>query len=451
MSADVPSVSALPASVPPSSSAPVPAGALCVDLGPETALAASLFDRLRAGSRGEQGVTRASYGQGEQMAHDLMRALGRDLALEERIDAAGNLYLTLPGTDRALPAIMTGSHLDSVPDGGNYDGAAGVVAGMAMLARWRRAGRQPRRDITVMGVRAEELSWFPAPYIGSRAAWGLLEAEALDQCVRPDTGRTLAEHMAEAGFEPDRIRRGEPQLRAADIACFLELHIEQGPILVQEALPVGVVTGIRGNLRYKHCRVMGVYGHAGAEPRRSRRDAVLATAEFLNRLEALWIAYEEQGLDLVCTIGQCYTDSKVHTMTKIPGETRFTMDIRSQDNDLLLRIDHELRALAGEIGGRRNVTIDLGGYTNAKPGPIAPALRDRLARLADRHGIAHKQMASGAGHDSAVFGVNGVPTAMIFVRNEHGSHNPHEAMEMEDFALGLKLLVAAVEDIDADS
>jgi len=423
--------------------------ALSADLQAETALAAELFDTLRSRSRSELGVTRASYGEGEQMAHDLMRDLGRRLDLEERIDAAGNLYLTLPGTERDLPAIMTGSHLDSVPDGGNYDGAAGVVAGMAMLARWRRAGRVPRHDITVMGVRAEELSWFPAPYIGSRAAWGLLEAEALDQCVRPDTGKTLGEHMAMCGFEPDRIRRREPQLRAADIECFLELHIEQGPLLVQERIPVGVVTGIRGNLRYKNCHVVGRYGHAGAEPRRSRQDAVLAVAEFLNRLEAMWIDYESRGLDLVCTVGQCHTDSKVHTMTKIPGEAWFTMDIRSQDNDLLMQIDRTVRDMAEEIGTRRGVKIDLGAYTNALPGPIAPAHRERLVRLANDLGIEHVQMASGAGHDSAVFGISGVPTAMIFVRNEHGSHNPDEAMEIADFAEGLKLLVAAVEDIDA--
>jgi N-carbamoyl-L-amino-acid hydrolase len=141
-----------------------------LDLEPEVALAGQWFDHLRQHSRSRLGVTRASYGEGEQMAHDLMRRIGRDLALEQRLDAAGNLYLTLPGRDRSLPSIMTGSHLDSVPEGGNYDGAAGVVAGMAMLARWRRAGRAPQRDITVMCVRAEELSWFPAPYIGSRAA-----------------------------------------------------------------------------------------------------------------------------------------------------------------------------------------------------------------------------------------------------------------------------------------
>ncbi len=418
------------------------------DLEAETTLSGQWFDHLRRHSRSRLGVTRASYGDGEQMAHSLMQGIGQTLGLEQRIDAAGNLYLTLPGQDRSLPAIMTGSHLDSVPEGGNYDGAAGVVAGMAMLVRWRRAGRQPKHDITVMGVRAEELSWFPAPYIGSRAAFGLLEPEALDACKRPDTGRSLAEHMAELGFAPDRIRAHERQLDPAKIRCFLELHIEQGPVLVQQAIPVGIVTGIRGNLRYKDCHIVGRYGHAGAEPRTSRNDAVFAGTEFVSRLERAWLAYERAGKDLVCTVGQFHTDTRVHTMTKIPGEMWFTMDIRSQDNEVLLQVDREVRALAQEIGERRGVTIDLGDFTNSLPGPIDKDHFARLERLAGAIGVPAIAMPSGAGHDSAVFGRMGVPTAMIFIRNEHGSHNPDEAMDLADFALGLKLLVAAVEEID---
>jgi len=422
--------------------------ALHRDLEAETALAGQWFDHLRRHSKSRLGVTRASYGAGEQMAHDLMQGIGQTLGLEQRIDAAGNLYLTLPGRDRTLSVIMTGSHLDSVPEGGNYDGAAGVVAGMAMLARWRRAGRQPAHDITVMGVRAEELSWFPAPYIGSRAAFGLLEPDALDRCVRPDTGRTLAQHMAEAGFQPERIRAREKQLDAARIECFFELHIEQGPVLVRKGLPVGIVTGIRGNLRYRDCHVVGRYGHAGAEPRETRQDAVLAGVEFVSRLERLWLEHETAGTDLVATVGRFHTDTAVHTMTKIPGELWFSMDVRSEDNAVLLAIDRELRALAAEIGQRRGVTIDLGAFTNALPGPIDKDHRARLERLAAELAIPALPMASGAGHDSAVFGTLGIPTAMIFVRNEHGSHNPDEAMDLADFAQGLRLLAAAVEEID---
>src|SRR6185369_8542049 len=191
---------------------------------------------------------------------------------------------------------------------------------------------------------------------------------ALDKCVRPDTGRTLAQHMAEAGFQPERIRARERQLDPQRIHCFLELHIEQGPVLVQKRLPVGIVTGIRGNLRYRDCHVTGRYGHAGAEPRETRADAVLAGVEFVGRLERLWLEHEAAGKDLVATVGRFHTDTAVHTMTKIPGEVWFSMDIRSEDNDVLLAIDRALRAIAAEIGARRDVTIDLGAYTNALPG-----------------------------------------------------------------------------------
>jgi N-carbamoyl-L-amino-acid hydrolase len=147
-------------------------------------------------------------------------------------------------------------------------------------------------------------------------------------------------------------------------------------------------------------------------------------------------------------VGRFHTDTEVHTMTKIPGELWFSLDIRSQDNEVLMTVDREIRAVAREIGERRGVTIDLGEFTNSLPGPIDKDHLARLERLAGTIGVPALSMASGAGHDSAVFGRMGVPTAMIFIRNEHGSHNPDEAMDLADFALGLKLLVAAVEEID---
>jgi N-carbamoyl-L-amino-acid hydrolase len=148
-----------------------------IDFEPEDReLACALFEHLRAGSIDPPGVTRASFGAGEQMAHDLARATAEKLGLEIGTDFAGSLYMTLPGADRSAPVVMMGSHMDSVPHGGNYDGAAGVVAGLVALARLCRLGIKPQRDMTVMAIRAEELSWFPAHYIGSRAAFGRLPA-----------------------------------------------------------------------------------------------------------------------------------------------------------------------------------------------------------------------------------------------------------------------------------
>jgi N-carbamoyl-L-amino-acid hydrolase len=411
----------------------------------EIGLADRLFQDLRAHTGDAPGITRASYGPGERYAHARMTELARELALESATDVAGNLYLTLPGRDRAAPRIMIGSHLDSVPHGGNYDGAAGVVAGMAALARLRAARWTPRQDITVMGVRAEEMSWFPAPYIGSRAAFGLLPADVLDGCVRFDSGRSLADHMREEGFDPDALRRGTAHLNAGGIRCYLEPHIEQGPMLVKHGVPVGIVTAIWGNIRYKHCRVTGEYSHAGGVPRAYRHDAVLAAAEFVQALEQHWLARERAGTDFVCTVGQLYTDAAHHTITKIPGDVRFTLDIRSDDNDVLMATHQHLLGLARDIGAARGVAIDLGPYTNALPARLDPALRGLLRAQADRHGIPAIDIASGAGHDCAVFANQGVPCAMIFVRNEHGSHNANEAMAIEDFGAALRLLVATLE------
>ena len=173
-----------------------------------------LFEQIAEASRGDPGITRAPYGPDETFAHNVMSARAADLGLEIRTDAAANTYMTLPGRDRALPPIITGSHLDSVARGGNFDGAAGVLAGLTAIAAIRKMGLTPARDITVMSIRAEESVWFQVSYLGSRGALGMLPDGALD-VRRVDSGRTLAEHIAECGGDPDALRRGERYLDPA--------------------------------------------------------------------------------------------------------------------------------------------------------------------------------------------------------------------------------------------
>ena len=204
---------------------------------PDLALAKRLFDELDSKTRKGKGIVRDSYGPGEQAAHDIIRRAGEFLDLEVHFDAAQNLYLSLPGRDRESPGLLVGSHLDSVDQGGNFDGAAGVVAGMAALGGYRRAGKQPPCDITVMAIRGEESVWFDTDYIGSSAALGKLRPEAL-KVPRADTGRPLSEHMKEAGCRLDILRAGEGYLDPATIHAFIEIHIEQGPVLVNEGFPV---------------------------------------------------------------------------------------------------------------------------------------------------------------------------------------------------------------------
>ena len=412
----------------------------------DATLADALFTHLRSESLDPPGVTRASYGAGERMAHALARATAEQLGLEITTDFAGNLYMTLPGADRTAPSVMIGSHMDSVPHGGNYDGAAGVVAGLVALSRLRRQGRTPKSDITVMAIRAEELSWFPAHYIGSRAAFGRLPPEALN-VVRFDTNRSLREHMREEGFEPQAVQNGLRHLDAARIGSYIELHIEQGPALVEARRACGIVTAIRGNLRFKHARVIGQYGHAGAVPRLARRDALFAATEFATRLEALWLENERAGHDLVCTVGQFFTDSAVHTMTKIPGEVRFTLDIRSHDDAVLNGMQAQLGAIAADISQRRKLLVDIGEPIRADAAVMDLNLRAMLQQIAAEQGIDAPDIASGAGHDCAVFSREGIPCAMIFVRNDHGSHNPHEAMALADFGEACRLLFGLLDQL----
>src|SRR5580692_7144131 len=172
---------------------------------PDLELAASLFDRLNDATRRGRGIVRDSYGAGEQIAHDIMRSAGERIGLEVSVDAIGNLTMTLPGRDRSAQRIIVGSHLDSVPQGGNYDGAAGVVAGLCALSALKRAAVIPPWDISVMGIRAEESAWFDISYVGSAGAFGLLDPACLS-IARSDNGHSLEATLIERGFDPQAIR-----------------------------------------------------------------------------------------------------------------------------------------------------------------------------------------------------------------------------------------------------
>jgi N-carbamoyl-L-amino-acid hydrolase len=407
-------------------------------------LGIELLETLRTETADRAGVSRETYGPKEQFAHDLLRKAAENLDLETRIDFAGNLYMTLAGSDRSAPGWITGSHLDSVPMGGNFDGAAGVIAGLVALAALRKSGHSPARDITVMGIRAEEASsWFAGSHnghLGSRAALGMLPRSELDGAINSRSGRTLAQHIADAGFDVDAIAAGRQALDRDRYRGYIELHIEQGPVLENRAIPVGIVTGIRGSARLRSARCIGEYTHSGAVPHEYRSDAVLATAELCYQLDREWEAVRKANGDLVFTVGKLYTDSKAHALTKVPGETAFTMDLRSQHLGTLEDMMAKTRALADEIGRRRRVRFELGEFNISPPAIMDASLQAQLSDDARELGIDALALPSGAGHDAQDFAHAGYPAAMIFVRNAHGSHNPHEALDPADLALGTQLL-----------
>ncbi|RTL99995.1 MAG: Zn-dependent hydrolase [Hyphomicrobiales bacterium] len=410
-------------------------------------LAGRILDTLAEATTDAPGITRVAYGPGERFAHDLVRAEAEKIGAAARVDAAGNLYLTLKGRRPDLPAIVIGSHLDSVAHGGNFDGAAGVVAGLAVMAELVGQSIRLPRDLIVLATRAEEAVWFPLSYPGSQAALGLLDPQALE-ARRSDSGRTLADHMREEGFDPDAVRRGTPGIDAGWIAAFVEVHIEQGPRLIAAEAPVGIVTGIAGGFRYVDARCLGAYAHSGAEPRFARHDSVLGFADLIAGLEAEWDALERDGHEATITFGRVQSDPTQHGGSRVLGELGFTLDVRSAEAAVLERIETRLQTIFAEVAVKRGVTFEPGPRFTWDPATMSPDLIGRLDRAATELQMQAPHVPSGAGHDAATFAGAGIPTAMLFVRNENGSHNPHEAMEIADLDQAIRLLFRFITDFD---
>lgn len=414
------------------------------------ARADQLFRDLADKTADVEGVTRASYGDGEQIAHQLFADAAEQLSLEVTTDLAGNTYATLPGRDRSAPRLITGSHLDSVPRGGNYDGAAGVVAGLAALEAIQAARLAPPQDIAVMAVRSEECSsWFRGAHgghLGSRAALGLMHRDELESAIHLGTDDPLGTQMSRCGLDPNRLMDSPPHLTRDNVKAYMELHIEQGPVLETEAVPVGVVTGIRGNLRARDAVCFGEYTHSGAVPQSHRHDAVLAASELLLDLEREAQSILDAIDDIVFAAGKMYTDPEMHSLSKVPGEIRFTLDIRSLNADTLRRMESVAEDRAAAIAERRGVRFDFGGLSHSEPTVMAAAHREHLHHGATALAIDTVDIISGGGHDAQEFERCDIPASMIFVRNANGSHNADEAMEIGDFALGTRLLAWMLAD-----
>lgn len=409
------------------------------------ALGTSLFEALASHTRAAsgRGITRETYGRGESLAMGIVEEEAKRHGLITAQDAAANLVIELPGADPRAPVIACGSHLDSVPNGGNFDGAAGVIAGLLSMIRVKQTGITPPRTIRLYALRGEESAWFGKCYLGSLALFGMLDASDLERPHR-DHGTKLRDAMASCGADVGRLMSGQPLVASETIACYLELHIEQGPVMVSREVPVGIVTGIRGNRRYPDASCIGEAAHSGTVPRWLRRDAVFAVSELIVRLDDQWRRFHEQGKDLVVTVGIMHTDAKHHAMSRVPGEVSFSLEFRSRSSQTLQEfqavIEHEMEM----IERSRNVAFALGGLVETPPARMDSLLVEHLEGLCKAMSISHERLPSGAGHDAVIFSNRDVPTAMIFVRNAYGSHNPDEAMEEQDFFLATDVLSHAM-------
>ncbi|MEE9414175.1 MAG: Zn-dependent hydrolase, partial [Acidimicrobiales bacterium] len=384
-------------------------------------LGADLFDGLHRLSADGDGVTRGSYSASENAAHLLFANCAARHGLKTWTDEACNTWIELEGTDPNSPSVVLGSHLDSVRNGGNFDGAAGVVGGLLTMLLLRKAGPL-RRSVRTVAFRGEESAWFGTCYIGSRALVGSLTTAMLDGLSAEKMA--LREAMVEMGANLALIEAGQPLLDLASIALYLELHIEQGPVLVAADIPLGAVTAIRGNVRYPAVEWRGQSGHSGTVPRELRRDAVFGVARWLSEIETIWDEESEAGTDLVVTTGVLETDPMRHGVTRIAEYVRLSLDIRSADSATLRRVAERIEDQARMIASERGLTVEFGQQLETSPASIDTSTRQAILDAAELQGHGIMALPSGAGHDAAALAEVGIPVGMIFVRNENGSHNP---------------------------
>ena len=393
-----------------------------------------LFAELAEISADAPGVTRASFGPTESAAHDMIRREADTLGLEQRTDAVGNLYVTLPGRNREAPVLMTGSHLDSVPHGGNFDGAAGVLAGLVMLERLAAAS-QPECDVTLMVIRAEEMIWFPEHYLGSRAAFGLLPPDTPDRVCRSDNGRTLADHMVAAGFDPQAIRNCERQLDPAKIKAFVEVHIEQGPVLEAQDTALGIVTGICG-IERNTVTFTGDTGHAGTVPMDSRRDALVAASDFISAIHDA----AKKVTDLRATIGALSLHPNV--VNAIPRAVELTLEIRALNDAVRDDFARLARYLGDNISGERRVGFSMERTYEQPAVPCNGDLIDALSTATGAICPTAPRLPSGATHDASAM-ADLCPISMLFVRCEDGvSHKPEEFAASDDMDAAIQSIAA---------
>jgi N-carbamoyl-L-amino-acid hydrolase len=389
-----------------------------------------LLDGLATIGADPPGITRDAFGRGENEAMALLAEAARELGLECSTDAGANLTMRWAGADPKAPPLLVGSHLDSVVQGGNFDGAAGVVAGLAAIAAMQAAGVRPRAAIEVLALRCEEAVWFGLGLVGSRSLLARLPAGALE-LPHAHTGRTLGQSIADCGGNPARLAAGTPLRDPQQIGAYVELHIEQAPQLIEAGQPVAICLANPGNIRHPRIRITGEDAHTGL-PHRFRRDAALAGADLALALERLWLDEDRAGRPMAVTIGRFHTLADRHAMTVVPGHFELSLDLRAYDAGHLAALEKKLHGILAEVAAARDVTIDLGARSAAAPGVMDPAITEGLAAAAARLELAAPRLNSPGSHDANNFAAAGVPTGMLLIRNANGSHNPHEAMETDD-------------------
>ena len=389
---------------------------------------ASLMDLARIGATPKGGVRRLALTEADRQGRDQFVRWARGAGLAVRWDAVGNIFARREGTE-ALPPVMMGSHLDTQPSGGRFDGAYGVMAGLEVLRTLNDHKIRTRAPVEVACWTNEEGSRFAPGMAGSAVFAGAHRLEDI-HAAKDLEGVTFAEALEGIGY----AGAGAPH----PVGAYFEAHIEQGPVLEQTGTTIGVVQGALGQ-RWFDIAFIGQDAHAGPTPMELRKDALIAASRLVVEVNRIARQYPDYAR---ATVG--FMQVKPNSRNVVPGEVRMTVDMRNASESTLLSMKEDLERTAKNIAAECRVVAELREVMHFPPCEFAPKLVEAVRRAAQELGLSHRDIVSGAGHD-AVYLARVAPTAMVFVPCEGGiSHNEIENARPEDLAAGCNVLLRAV-------
>jgi allantoate deiminase len=382
------------------------------------------------------GMTRLLYSDSWKQAQEYVQKKLETSGMATRFDSVGNLFGRIEGSKYPNETILSGSHIDTVVNGGTLDGQYGVVAAVLAIDYLKKTYGAPLRSLEVISMAEEEGSRFPTVFWGSKNF--VCEAKREDvETISDFEGHSFVTEMRRQGFD---FRDPNESIRE-DIKAFVEIHIEQGSVLEKENLQIGVVNNIAGQKRYTFV-LKGQANHAGTTPMGYRQDAVYGFAKICSTVIDRGL---ELGDPLVVTFGK--VEPKPNTVNVVPGEVLFTMDCRHTDSHLLDSFTAEAEQLIQEIAAEHDLTVEMDLWMNERPVPMDEEIVATVERAVKNSGKRYKVMHSGAGHDSQIIAPH-FPTAMIFVPSIDGiSHNPAEATPTDDLIAGVEVLAAALYEL----
>lgn len=386
--------------------------------------------------RSKEGVTRLAYSKEERQAAEHFSSLCRKEGMDVRIDTCGNVIARREGSNPDLPVVACGSHLDTVIQGGNYDGVLGVIAALEVIRSLNEKGVTTEHPIEIIAFACEESSRFGVSTIGSKAMAGILEKESLSE-LSDSEGKFLRDIFSECSLNFNEIDKSTRQKE--EFKVFLEMHIEQGPVLERQQKQIGIVTGIAAPTRFE-VKIKGQASHSGTTPMDYRRDAFLSAAEIALQLERA--AKMEAGNGTVATVGAC--EVKPGSMNVIPDLATMKIDIRGTSTDSKNRVIKSLFTAVKQVEQKRNVSIEYSKLSDEHPINLDREVIEFLSQSCEQKGYTYTHIASGAGHDAMNMAML-CPTGLLFVPSKNGlSHHPGEYTKMEQIGIGADLLEMAI-------